>query len=47
MMRVYLIGMLSGVMIAAAFTYAFAIPANSTTGEWRSANAAAQLGRST
>ena len=30
MMRVYLIGMLSGVMIAAAFTYAFAIPANST-----------------
>ena len=30
MMRVYLIGMLSGVMVAAAFTYAFAIPANST-----------------
>ena len=29
MMRVYLIGMLSGVMLAAAFTYVFAIPANS------------------
>ena len=29
MMRIYLIGMLSGVMIAAAFTYVFAIPANS------------------
>ncbi len=29
MMRVYLIGMLSGVMIATAFTYVFAIPANS------------------
>jgi hypothetical protein len=29
MMRLFLIGMLSGVMIAAAFTYAFAIPANS------------------
>jgi hypothetical protein len=28
-MRTYLIGMLSGVMLAAAFTYAFAIPANS------------------
>jgi hypothetical protein len=27
-MRIFLIGMLSGVMIAAAFTYAFAIPAN-------------------
>ena len=28
-MRTYLIGMLSGVMLAAAFTYVFAIPANS------------------
>ena len=27
-MRIYLIGMLSGVMLATAFTYAFAIPAN-------------------
>jgi hypothetical protein len=27
-MRVYLVGMLCGVTIAAAFTYAFAIPAN-------------------
>jgi hypothetical protein len=33
MMRVFLIGMLCGVMTAAAFTYAFAIPANSTY--WR------------
>jgi hypothetical protein len=29
MMRIYLIGMLSGAMLAAAFTYVFAIPANS------------------
>jgi hypothetical protein len=29
MMRIFLIGMLLGVMIAAAFTYAFALPANS------------------
>jgi len=29
-MRTYLIGMLSGVMLATAFTYMFAIPANST-----------------
>ena len=28
MMRLFLIGMLCGVMITAAFTYAFAIPAN-------------------
>jgi hypothetical protein len=28
MMRIFLIGMLSGVMLAAAFTYVFAIPAN-------------------
>jgi hypothetical protein len=28
MMRLFLIGMLCGVTIAAAFTYAFAIPAN-------------------
>jgi len=28
-MRIYLIGILSGVMLAAAFTYVFAIPANS------------------
>jgi len=29
MMHIYLIGMLSGVMLAAAFTYVFALPANS------------------
>lgn len=29
MMRLYLIGMLSGVVLATAFTYMFAIPANS------------------
>ena len=29
MMRIFLIGMLFGVMTAAAFTYVFAIPANS------------------
>jgi len=29
MMRIYLIGILSGVMLAAAFTYVFALPANS------------------
>ena len=29
MMRIFLIGMLCGVMLTAAFTYAFAIPANS------------------
>jgi hypothetical protein len=29
MMRLFLIGMLCGVMTAAAFTYVFAIPANS------------------
>ena len=29
MMRLFLIGMLCGVMITAAFTYVFAIPANS------------------
>ena len=28
MMRIFLIGMLCGVMITAAFTYVFAIPAN-------------------
>jgi hypothetical protein len=28
MMRIFLIGMLCGVMTSAAFTYAFAIPAN-------------------
>ena len=28
MMRIFLIGMLCGVMIAAVFTYVFAIPAN-------------------
>ena len=32
-MRIFLIGMLAGVMIAAAFTYAFAIPANNY--HWR------------
>ena len=29
MMRIYLIGLLSGVMLAAAFTFVFALPANS------------------
>jgi len=33
MMRIFLIGMLCGVMTAAAFTYVFAIPANSD--HWR------------
>jgi hypothetical protein len=33
MMRIFLIGMLCGVMTAAAFTYAFALPANSNY--WR------------
>ena len=33
MMRIFLIGMLFGVMITAAFTYVFAIPANSNY--WR------------
>ena len=32
-MHIYLIGMLSGVMLAAAFTYVFALPANSDS--WR------------
>ena len=27
-MHIFLVGMLSGVMVAAAFTYVFAIPAN-------------------
>ena len=44
MMRLFLIGMLCGVMIAAAFTYVFAIPANNYYWQWRSGNAAAQLG---
>ena len=34
MMRLFLIGMLCGVMITAAFTYAFAIPANSDYWRW-------------
>ena len=34
MMRIFLIGMLCGVMTAAAFTYAFAIPANSNYWRW-------------
>ena len=34
MIRIFLIGMLCGVMIAAAFTYAFAIPANSDHWRW-------------
>jgi hypothetical protein len=33
-MRTYLIGMLSGVMLATAFTYVFAIPANSDYWRW-------------
>ena len=34
MIRLFLIGMLFGVMITAAFTYAFAIPANSDYWRW-------------
>jgi len=34
MMRLFLIGMLCGVMITAAFTYAFAIPANCDYWRW-------------
>jgi hypothetical protein len=34
MMRLFLIGMLCGVMITAAFTYAFAIPANNDHWRW-------------
>ena len=32
--NIFLSGMLSGVMIAAAFTYVFAIPANSNYWQW-------------
>lgn len=34
MIRIYLIGVLCGVMITAAFTYVFAIPANSDHWRW-------------
>ena len=34
MIRIFLIGMLCGVMITAAFTYVFAIPANSDHWRW-------------
>ena len=34
MIRLFLIGMLCGVMITAAFTYVFAIPANSDYWRW-------------
>ena len=34
MRRIFLIGMLCGVMITAAVTYAFAIPANSNYWRW-------------
>jgi hypothetical protein len=34
MIRLFLIGMLCGVMITAAFTYVFAIPANSDHWRW-------------
>jgi hypothetical protein len=34
MMRLFLIGMLFGVMITTAFTYVFAIPANSDHWRW-------------
>ncbi len=47
MMRIFLIGMLCGVMITAAFTYAFAIPANSDYWQAEIWNAAAQPGPST
>jgi uncharacterized membrane protein YagU involved in acid resistance len=43
MIRIFLIGMLCGVMISAAFTYVFAIPANSTywqTEIWKRGGAA-------
>jgi len=43
MIRLFLIGMLCGVMITAAFTYVFAIPANSTywqTEIWKRGGAA-------
>ena len=33
-MRIYLIGMLSGVMLASAFAYGFALPANSDYWRW-------------
>jgi hypothetical protein len=33
-MRTYLIGMLSGVMLAAVFTFVFAIPANNDYWRW-------------
>src|SRR2546430_6851599 len=34
MIRIFLIGMLCGVMVSAAFTYLFAIPANSDYWRW-------------
>jgi hypothetical protein len=34
MIRLFLIGMLCGVIMAAAFTYVFAIPANSNYWRW-------------
>jgi hypothetical protein len=34
MMHIFLSGMLCGVMVAAAFTYVFAIPANSNYWRW-------------
>lgn len=34
MIRLFLIGMLCGVIVTAAFTYAFAIPANSDYWRW-------------
>ncbi len=45
MKHIFLIGMLCGVMITAAFTYVFAIPLTTTTGKWRSGIAVAELGR--
>ena len=47
MIRTFLIGILYGVIMAAAVTFVFTIPAIAITGEWRSGNAAAELGAST
>jgi hypothetical protein len=46
-MRVFLIGMLCRVMIMAAVTLVFAIPANDYHWKWRSGNAAWRPGPST
>jgi hypothetical protein len=45
--RIFLIGVLCGVMITAAVAFGLTIPATAITGEWRSGNAAAERGAST